>query len=155
MQAIPRGETQHTGICSLERVTIRSVPQQFENRCCNIVYWYVNSLWRGCTKRWRLMKQEFLEEFADFCSSLAQAVIMLLARRQIHKKKKKETVFLLCEWFLLAVAAVFCVHNNPTNMTPWWCRSPLIWHGIYGYSRSYAPTLFQRGRAGGWLKQII
>jgi len=102
MQAIPRGETQHTGRCSLEGVTIRSVPQQSENRCCNIVYWYVNSLCQGCTKRWQLMKQEFLEEFADFCSSLAQAVIMLLARMQIHKKNHTR------QWFFSA-NAFFCV----------------------------------------------
>jgi ribosomal protein L34 len=43
----------------------------------------------------------------------------------------------------------------PQIWPPWWCRLPLIRHGIYGSARSYAPTLFRRGRAGGWLKRII
>jgi len=36
----------------------------------------------------------------------------------------------------------------PQIWPPWWCRLPLLRRGICGYSRSYAPTLFQRGRAG-------
>jgi hypothetical protein len=43
----------------------------------------------------------------------------------------------------------------PQIWPPWWCRSPLIRRGIYGPARSYTPTLFRRGRAGGWLKRII
>jgi hypothetical protein len=43
----------------------------------------------------------------------------------------------------------------PQTLPPWWCRSPLIRRGIYGSARSDAPTLFQRGRAGGWSKRII
>jgi hypothetical protein len=60
------------------------------------------------------MKQEFLEEFADFCSGLAQDVIMLLARRQIHTKNTHQTVFLLCNCLYNFVqpstAHVFVVH---------------------------------------------
>jgi len=46
-------------------------------------------------------------------------------------------------------------HNNPQTLPPWWCRLPLIWHGIYGSARSDARNLFWRGRAGGWWKRII
>jgi hypothetical protein len=43
----------------------------------------------------------------------------------------------------------------PQIWPPWWCRLPLIRRGIYGPARSYAPTLFRRGLAEGWLKWII
>ncbi len=42
----------------------------------------------------------------------------------------------------------------PQIWPPWWCRSPLIWRGIYGPARLYAPTLFRRCRAGGGVKPI-
>ena len=43
----------------------------------------------------------------------------------------------------------------PQIWPPWWCHSPLIWCGIYGSAWSVVCNLFWRGRAGGWLKQII
>ena len=35
----------------------------------------------------------------------------------------------------------------PQTSPPWWCRLSLLRRGIYGYSRSDAGNLFQRGRA--------
>jgi hypothetical protein len=59
------------------------------------------------------MKQEFLEEFADFCSSLAQAVIMLLARRQIHKKKiTRDSVSSLRMIFVSSSSRLLCTHQS-------------------------------------------
>jgi hypothetical protein len=68
------------------------------------------------------MKQEFLEEFADFCSSLAQAVIMLLARRQIHKKKiTRDSVSSLRMVFVSSSSRLLCTqqsHKYDTMVVP-------------------------------------
>ncbi len=35
--------------------------------------------------------------------------------------------------------------TNPQTSPPWWCRLPLLRHGMFGYARSDAGDLFRRG----------
>ena len=37
--------------------------------------------------------------------------------------------------------------TNPQTSPPWWCRLPLLWRGIFGYTRSNAGDIFGKGRA--------